>query len=219
MKKIFSLDSPVILFMTKLGNMILIDFLWLICSLPVVTFGASTSAMYRAMFDLREDKGGVVKAFFKAFVGDFKLGTLCWLTLIVCGFLIYCIPQIAAMLGLSLIVVVVIAATCALILVLWLLLVCIFPLVAYFDNTLKKTLRNAAFIAVKHRRQSIISALVAAVPVVFLMIAPYLFVQLSGLWLLIYPGVTAYFIAGRFAPIFLEYGNKRDENKKSEEEV
>lgn len=219
MKNFFKLDAPVFRFLSKVGSLILLSLCWLICSLPVFTLGAATAAMFRGAFDLRDDKEGVFKSFFRAFCRDFKLATLVWLLLLGCGLVAYCIPQIAAILGSGLIVMAGIGATCAVYLILWLVMVCIFPLIAYFDNTLKKTLRNAVFIAIKHRKHSITCAILTAIPVVVFLALPDIFLLTSGLWLLIYPGVISYFIVCRFAPIFLEYGNRRKENKETEEEV
>ena len=217
MKKLFSLDSPIMRFLTKVGHMIVINFMWLLCSLPVVTYGAASCAMYRSMFDLREDKGNVIKGFFKAFAENFKIGTLCWLSVIGFGLIVSCIPQVAAAFGLSLFVAAAIALACAALLVLWLVMICLFPLAAYFENTLKKTLRNALFIAVKHRKQSIVSALFAAIPLFVFLIEPGIVLYTSAFWVVFFPGVTAYFIACRFAPIFMEYGNKREEKLNDEE--
>ena len=216
MKKLFRLDSPVFRFLSKVGSLILLSLCWLVCCLPVIMVGASTAALLRCCFDLREDKDGLFRAFFKAFVSDLKVGTAVWVILALCFLLAYCIPQLAAALGSQMLAVLAIGCTCAVYLLLWLVLVCVFPLVAYFDNTVKKTLRNALFVAVKNRKQSIPAAILAAVPVLLFLALPEVFLFSSGLWLLLYPGVIAYFMACRFAPIFLEYGNRKQETEKEE---
>lgn len=218
MKHIFAFDGPVFRFMSKLGSMILLSLCWLVCSLPVITIGASTAALFRGAFDLRQDLGGSLKSFFKAFVENFKLGTLCWLCLVACVLILYCIPNIAAVLQVQLIIMAAIAVVCAMILILWLVAVCVFPLVAYFDNTVKKTMRNALFVAVKNRKQSIPAALLAAVPVFVFCIDPMIFFYTCGIWLLVFPGAWAYFAACRFAPVFEEYGNKRKEKEEIDNE-
>lgn len=216
MKKLFRLDAPVFRFLSKVGSLILLSLCWLVCCLPIITVGASTAALFRCCFDLREDKGNMFRTFFKAFVSDFKLATAVWIILAVCFLLAYFIPQIAAFLGIQILAVLAIGVTCAVYLILWLMLVCVFPLTAYFDNTVKKTLRNALFVAVKNRRQSIPSAILAAIPVLLFLALPDVFLISAGVWLLLYPGVIAYFIVRRFAPVFLEYGNKRKETESEE---
>lgn len=219
MKKLFSLDAPVFRFLSKTGTLILLSLCWLVCCLPVITVGASTAALFRCCFDLREDKERPLRTFFKAFASNFKLATAVWVILAFCFFLAYCIPQLAAAMGSQMFAMLAIGVTCAVYLILWLMLVCAFPLVAYFDNTVKKTLRNAMFVAVKNRGQSIPGAILAAVPVLLFLSLPDVFLYTAGLWLLFYPGLIAYFIACRFAPVFLEYGSRKKENEENQEET
>lgn len=49
MKELFSMNGAFARFMNFLWNLILISILWLVCSLPVVTVCASTTAAYYAM--------------------------------------------------------------------------------------------------------------------------------------------------------------------------
>ena len=46
MKNLFHVENPVWVFMGKLVDMLILSGLWVICSLPVVTIGASTAALY-----------------------------------------------------------------------------------------------------------------------------------------------------------------------------
>ena len=214
MKNLFRFDAPVFRFLSKVGNLILLSLCWLVCSLPIITVGASTAALFCVAFDLRKDEGnGVFKGFFKAFAANFKLGTLCWLCMIAIAAILYCIPNVAAIFPVQLLVMAAIAVTCAMYLMFWLVLSCVFPLVAYFDNTLKKTLKNAVFIAIRHRKQSIGCALLLAVPLFVFLIDPMIFAYTCGVWLLVFPGVWAYFTACRFAPVFEEYANKKKEQE------
>lgn len=217
MKNLFSLDSPVFRFLTKLGTLIMLSLCWLVCCIPLVTIGAATAALLRSCFDLREDKGGIYRTFFKAFVSNLKLGTAVFLILGGGFFLLYCIPQLAAFIGSQMLIVLAIGITCALYLLLWLMLVCALPLVAYFDNTVEKTLRNALFVAIKDRRQSIPVAILAAVPVLLFLALPDVFLTTAAVWFLIYPGIVAYFTVCRFAPVFLAYGDRKKEKEEEKE--
>ena len=211
MKRFFSIDAPVIRFLAKVGNLITLSIFWTVCSLPLVTLGASSTALYRACFDLREDKGNPVKSFFGSFVRDFKLGTLCWLCIVGACLAVFLFTRLVGALGIGLLVNLAIAIVFFAAIIIWLTWVCVFPLVAYFDNSLKKTLRNAIFIGVKHKKQATVSALLAIVPLALFLFSPYLFLVSAGFWFLLFPGVCAYFITCRFANIFAEYGKRREE--------
>ena len=46
MKHIFSLDGKLFLFLNRLADLLLLNILWLITSIPLLTIGASTTALY-----------------------------------------------------------------------------------------------------------------------------------------------------------------------------
>ncbi len=52
MKKL-SIDNPFFGFMDRLGDIVILNILFLICSVPIITMGASVSAMYQALRDGR----------------------------------------------------------------------------------------------------------------------------------------------------------------------
>lgn len=211
MKKVFG-------FLSKVGCVILLSMLWLICSLPVVTLGASSAALYCACFDLQEGKENIFKNFFLAFVKKFKQGTLCWLTFVVCGLVLYCLPRLAGSIGIQMVIVAAVAICSAMILVMWVMLVCTFPLVGYFDNTVKKTMRNALFIAAKHRKQTLICSLLSLVPIVVLVVSPRLFLYTSGVWCLLFPGAFVYIAAGLFKPVLKKYEERQKEKQLEKKE-
>lgn len=63
--------------MTKVGDCILLSLLWIVASLPLVTIGASTTALYYSVIKvLREESGGVWKSFWHSFRVNFKQSTL-----------------------------------------------------------------------------------------------------------------------------------------------
>lgn len=64
--------------MNFLWNLILVSILWLVCSLPVVTIGASSTAAYYTMAkSVRRHNGTVISEFFHSFRQNFKQATLC----------------------------------------------------------------------------------------------------------------------------------------------
>lgn len=73
--KFFSTEGGIYKFMTRLWDMIKLNFLWLICSLPIVTIGVSTIAAFTITLKMVEEKEGyIARAFFKAFKANFKQG-------------------------------------------------------------------------------------------------------------------------------------------------
>ena len=80
---IFSSDGWFPRFFGTLGDIIIVNILFILCSIPIVTMGASMSAMYFTLLKKQRtgENGGVVKLFFKGFKDNFKQSTISWLGL------------------------------------------------------------------------------------------------------------------------------------------
>lgn len=142
-KDIFQPDNLFSEVMTKIFDILLLNILWLICCIPVITFGASTTALYYVMMKLvRDEENGIVRGFFKAFKENFRQSTLLEL--------IFLVPSVILVVDFSALKLMPgkLASTMWVFLVLMLcLLICTavyaFALQARFVNTVKNTLKNA----------------------------------------------------------------------------
>lgn len=77
-------DSPVMDFISTVADLIILNLLFVICSIPIVTFGAAYSAKYYvAMKKIRGEETGTVVPFFKAFKRNFKQSTIAWAVMLV----------------------------------------------------------------------------------------------------------------------------------------
>ena len=86
LNRLFSPDGSFMDFLTQVADVLLAGVLWLVCSIPVVTIGASTAAMYQVLLNVldgRED--GVLRDFFGAFRHRFGFYTKLWLVLLALG--------------------------------------------------------------------------------------------------------------------------------------
>lgn len=205
MGKFFNLDAPVVQWLGKIGQMMITSVVWLICCLPVFTVGAATAALYRIMFNLKEDKSCAMKEFFRAFRENFGKATLLWLLLLACvavlAGLFYLVVLIeSTVLRLAALVVFVIAFFVVFFAGLY-----VFPLTAYFENTLPGTIRNAVGMSMGNLRQSILAGAVTMIPLVVLMLSADLFLQLLFLWAVLGPGAIAYGVVCALMPVFQRY--------------
>ena len=77
---LFNINSSFFKFINKLLDVLLLNLLWILCSLPVVTIGAATCAAFSVTLKMVDDEEGyIVKPFFKYFKQNFKQGTLMWI--------------------------------------------------------------------------------------------------------------------------------------------
>lgn len=78
--KFLQYDSP---FMTRFRMVVdyfLLGILWIVACVPLVTFGAATTAMLMtAEYNVRQDEANMFRTFWKYFGKEFKQSTLLWL--------------------------------------------------------------------------------------------------------------------------------------------
>lgn len=82
--RFMSPNSPLGRWLSFFLDAILICVAWVICSLPIVTLGASTAALNRVAFNWMRDRSGCdLRTYLKAFLDNFKTATAVWLMLLV----------------------------------------------------------------------------------------------------------------------------------------
>lgn len=140
------LDHIAIRALSRLFDLILLNILWVLFSLPVVTAGASAAALYSVMLKIvANEEGYIVRGFWEAFKSNFKQSTVIWLSLLVAG----------AALGADFVIVsgftgaparVGMALLGAAVFLYLTELIFVFPLIARFENTTLEMMKNAVVI-------------------------------------------------------------------------
>ena len=155
----FNYDNPVWRFIGKLGDLILLNILWIVCSIPVFTIGASTTAVYYVTLKLVRDEGdSTIRSFFHSFKGNFRQATAIWMILLAAGivlgidFWFFATGQM----GLGSVLSVVLTAVSGGMFLIYLFIASYaFPLQARFYNPVKRTLLNAFFMSARHLLQTL----------------------------------------------------------------
>lgn len=188
---LFNWNSPVIQFFNKLVDIIFLNILALICSIPIFTIGAAQAALYDVTGRMLRDEGPVWPCFWKAFRSNFKQASKIWLVLapigaIVVYSLLFLLLSLESANTLSLV--------CAcIVLLLWSgTLVWVFPLQARFVNRVTYTLRNAFYCAISYLPRTIIMVLFNAFPWILFLLSPRYFLGLMPLWCLIWFSLVAF---------------------------
>ena len=86
--RIFDVDNAVFRAIDTIGKIFILNLYWVICSLPIFTIGASTSALLYASMKLHDKEGYVTSNFFSSFKENFKQATEIWLIYLVIGILL-----------------------------------------------------------------------------------------------------------------------------------
>lgn len=87
----FSIDGGLVRFLSKASDICIIGILWLICCLPIVTFGASTTAAYYTIIKVvKRQRGTLSREFIQALKKNFKDSVLIHcIYLVIEGFLVF----------------------------------------------------------------------------------------------------------------------------------
>lgn len=149
----FNYDNPVWRFIGKFWDVILLSVLWTVCSLPIVTIGASTTAMYYVTLKLvRDEDGYTIRSFFKSFRENFKQSTIIWLIFLAVGIILgvdlYFFIRMFD--GSQTVRMVMTSVFAALTFVYLAMFTYVFPLQARFYNPIKRTIFNAFFMSIRH---------------------------------------------------------------------
>ena len=68
MGKFFDLDSPIMRTLNRLADLMWLNILTLLCCLPIITAGASLTAMHYVLLKMvRNEESYISRAFFKSF--------------------------------------------------------------------------------------------------------------------------------------------------------
>ena len=205
MRGLFGYDGAVTGFLMKIGDCVLLSIFWVLFSLPVITLGASTTALYHAVRKvLREDQNGIWAFFWEGFRENFKQSTAIWLILMVVFYLLGMSGYSAVVLyeegRISLLMVILLGIILALA-VMWALYLC--PCVDRFQSTVKHIMKSCALVSVINLLWSLVLLLIFGLSV-------FLTVNLP-VGLMIVPGAGMYFSCTILEHVFAKYMNQEPE--------
>lgn len=151
MSKLFRMDSPLMRFLTKIADLMVLNILFCVTSIPLITIGASWTALYSVTLKMvRDEEGSVSRSYFRSFRQNFRQATLLWLgVLVVLALLVLDIRVLNGMSegtapGLLRVGVEILALLGIMV------LQYLFPSLARFEASLADTLKNACMMALAH---------------------------------------------------------------------
>lgn len=210
--KIFGIDTPFFKMMSLIGDMMLLNLMWIISSIPIVTIGASTTALLYTGMKLAKGRDGyVIPNFWKSFKQNFRQSTIIWLILVVLGGVLgyACWFWMGREDGMSR----VFAVFTVCLLVLYLIeLIFVFAVQAKFTNTIIHTMKNAFIMGV----QNFPITILCLVGVGLLLGLNYTFVVANVLTLVVGIGLLGYVLGMFYNLAFRKYLPK--EEKRNDDE-
>lgn len=201
LSRIFNYDNVVFRFILKVGYLWWLNILWIFCSLPIFTIGASTSALIYSCMKLQKNEGYPTRNFFKSFKENFVQATGIWLLYLVIGViligdLIYWNQMDTSNIK------IIWAVTIACLVPYCLSLLYVFAVQAKFINPVKRTIQYSFILSIRHFKDTfqmlILVALVIAANVYTIVLVNFITFNFGI-------GVVAYFLSFYYAKVFSGY--------------
>lgn len=166
MRGMFDLESNFMQLLSSIADLVIVNVLFIICSIPLFTMGAAFSAMHYVLLKMvNQEDSHIIRTFFEAFRQNFKRATPPWLVFFVISAVIAAdvefmirgevtIPQI------SLIVFGVLYA------LMFMVMIYALPMISRYENSTKQILKNSLFIGMLNLPKSIGMVLMYVAPIV-----------------------------------------------------
>lgn len=150
MNRLFNPDNPVMQFLSKAFDLILLNLIFILSCIPVITIGCAISSLYYVNLKIyRKEDPYIIQNYAKAFRQNFKQSTLVWLICLVLIFFLgmdfYIINlQDTALFGFVQKALWIICAF------LFCMFIYIFPIISHFVCSTKQALKNSVFMLIGH---------------------------------------------------------------------
>lgn len=140
------MDGPIMSGLSAAADLLVLNILTILCSLPIFTIGAALTALDESCFHIiRQEGSSVVKGYFRSFRTNFKKGSLLGLIFLAAAILLY-FDYLAAQTYAPLFRVGIFAISILLLAV----FEYAFALLSRYENKLSATLKNAAMLCVAY---------------------------------------------------------------------
>ncbi len=201
----FVIDSPVMRFLGRVGDILLLNIVFVVTSIPVITIGTALSALYTvAMKLVRGEDPAIIKEYLKAYKRNFKPATICWLFMAVIGVLLFVDFRLVAVFSGT--AYTVMRLLLAMILGIWLLtFLYLFPYIARFENTILNSMKNALFLSVAHIPSTLMMLGVAIGLLIITLFTSKTFVIGTILWTFFGFAILSYVQSFLLCRIFTKY--------------
>ena len=161
---LFNEDNFLNIGLNKIGDVVVCNLLFVLCSIPIFTIGPALTALYHCM--LRSVKGnlnGAARTFFRSFKENFFQSLAAWLLFLLLLLILLLNIRFLSFQGTDISqVLLYLSEAAAVFLVIGGLY--IFPVIAAFSNTLKNLVKNSYIFAFMHFPPTLLLALITILP-------------------------------------------------------
>ena len=162
--RLFDPEGKFAVTMTKLYDLVAMNLMFLVTSIPIITIGANMTAMYSVNLKMvKNQESYVFKSYWSSFKANFKNSTILWVIYVLIGVFLIADFLVSRQMGGSFLF---FRYLIGVVLFIWLMsLAYVFPLQARFDNDVKTIARNAVLLPIRHLPWTVLILIIDAIPV------------------------------------------------------
>lgn len=219
MNNLFNPDNKFFAFMGKVADLMILNLLCIVCCLPIVTAGASITALYYVTLKIaRNEETYIARGFFHSFKENFKQATIIHLIMIVLGaLLIFDLYFVRVLQPKSGVYKAASYMFMAALVVYAMVLTYIYPVLAKFYNTIRHTFQNAVLMSIRHLPYTLLMFAVTIAPVALMFLIETFSSYIILFYMLMGFAVVALLNSYLFVKIFDRYIPAEDDSEESNE--
>lgn len=174
MRGIFNYDGPLFSGLGKVADLVILNFLVLLCCIPIFTIGPAVTAAHYVALKIVRGEGYVFKNFWKSFKENFVQSIIIEIIFVLLIGLAYVAMVI---LGGATGIFVGILRSMLLVSIIYTLLISlwVFPVQSKFINNVPATLKNGYFLSIKHLFRTIYMGILHLIPIILFLAFPQMF--------------------------------------------
>lgn len=167
MDNLFRYDNKFFEVLGKITDIVILNLLFIVSCIPVVTIGAALSASYYVgMKIVNNEDTYIIGEYIKRFKENFKVSTIVWILMMIVGSVLIIDFYFANIIS-SEIISNVFRFTFTLIGIIFMFtFTYVFPIISKFENTIKNTIKNSILISIQNLPFTIIMVLVNLSPLI-----------------------------------------------------
>jgi len=205
MANIFGLDSKPMAVLDRIVDIVVINIIFIITCLPIVTIGASVTALYTVTFKvISHEDGHVIRRYFNSWKSNFKQSTIVWLFELGMMLVLYVDTRLCVIYNFSFKLPVIIIIMLVSILV-GISTLFIFPIIAKFDVSIKNMFINSLCIPFSDIFAMITIIAINIIPIVIALYSTQFFSVWCYLVIMGWFAMIAYFSSFFFNKIFSKF--------------
>lgn len=206
MDKLLGYDNKFFELLGKVSDIVILNFLCIVFSIPVFTIGSSiTSLYYVSLKIVNDEEPYIFKTFIKSFKSNLKVSTIIWMIFMFIGGILFLDMYICNQIQSEIIITILKFIFTIVGIIYVFALSYIFPIISKFENTIKNTMINSILISIQNLPYTIIITVINIMPLILLIFLPNSWGYVLFFYITIGIGATSFINALFFNKIFSKY--------------